>query len=204
MKKFYEVFMLGFVALVSMVWYSGVTVERVEAGNYGMSTKGDSTIVTYTHHVNADSAHCAFRYGGKDLATNAYDSIFLYPVGGGVDGIHLIADDYLDLDSIGAHTVMITVFDGGAIIDTTFGVWVHDVANQDLNDMIYDIVAYWGACDSCYQIMWPRDGSSNKDSMWVIDPSRGDDSLVGMVRWHHSNVPSVYDSSYFYFDEPWE
>ena len=172
------------------------------AGNYGSSSESDSTIVTYTHHVVADSAHCAFRFGGANLETDAYDSAFLYPVGGGVDGLHLIADALLDLDSTGMHTVMITVFDGGVVIDTSFGGWFHDASNQGISVEVGNLVGFFGACDGCYQRMFPFDGSANKDSMWVIDQSLGNDSVIGRLIWDHSNVADVYDTARFYNTGP--
>jgi len=62
---------------------------------------------------------------------------------------------------------------------------------------------YFGACDGCYQILYPRSGTVNKDSVIIIDPSLGNDSLVGKIIFYHGTTPSVYDSSYYYIDEPW-
>lgn len=60
----------------------------------------------------------------------------------------------------------------------------------------------FGACDSCYQRLYPEDGSANKDSVIVINPSLGADSLVAKVWFKHSNVAAVYDTS-FLFLAPW-
>lgn len=65
------------------------------------------------------------------------------------------------------------------------------------------LIMFFGACDGCYQILYPRSGTANKDSVIIIDPSLGNDSLVGKVVFYHGTTPSVYDSSYFYIDEPW-
>ena len=198
MKKIMTMALYITTAAFAAILLYDMNVERVTAGNYGASTEGDSTIETNTHHVVDDSAHCAFRFGGKNLETDAYDSAFLYPVGGGVDGLHLIADALLDLDSIGYHSVMITVFDGGAIIDTTYGGWCHD----ENNIMLGDLVGYFGACEGCYQRMFPFDGSPNKDSMWVIDATLGNDSVIGRLLWHHVNVADVYDTATFHNTGP--
>lgn len=61
---------------------------------------------------------------------------------------------------------------------------------------------YFGACDGCYQRLYPEGGTQNKDSVIVIDPSLGNDSLVGKIIFYHGTVPAVYDSSYFYI-APW-
>jgi len=201
MKRFFECVVYVFAAsfgCIGMLLWSGFHVDDGVAGNYGMSTEGDSTIVTYTHHVAADSAHCAFRFGGDNLEVAAYDSVFLFPVGGGVDGIHLIADGKLDLDSIGMHNVMITVFDGGDIIDTTFGGWYHDGYSATTNAYAANLVGFFGACEGCIQRMFPFDGSPNKDSMWVYDPALGADSVIGRLIWNHSNSADVYDTATFY------
>lgn len=199
MKKIIAVGMITAVLIIAII---SMRPALTHAGNYGSSTENDSTVITYTHHISADSAHCAFRFGGVNLETDAYDSVFLYPVDGGVDGIHFIADALLDLDSIGFHNVMITVFDGGAIIDTTYGGWMHDANNQNISVEVSDLVGFFGACDGCYQRMFPFDGSSNKDSMWVIDQSLGVDSVIGRLIWGHSNVPSIYDTAKFYNTGP--
>jgi len=212
--KIKELFILsgaGLMAFAIVIAFMSLKVGYVTAGNYGSSVEGDSTVVAYTHHTEADSAHCAFIYGGKDAETNAYDSSFLYPVGGGTDGLHLIADNYLDLDSAGMHVVRIITFNGGAVIDTTYGGWFHDVVSPTLLDtlrthtvILQTFEAYWGTCDGCYTILYPRDGSANKDSAIVIDPSQtGSDTLRGKTVWFHNNVPGVYDSSYYYFSWPW-
>lgn len=180
-------------------------LQDVHGSGYGSSFEGDSTVVTYVHHVEVDSAHCRFAFG----EAVPYDSAFLYPVAG-VTNKMLIADDKLDLDSAGAHVVSIIVYDDDVVIDTTYGLWLHDVVTpvlidtlRYLSDMSEALAAYFGTCDECYQILYPRDGTANKDSVIIVDPSRGADSLRGKIIWHHDNVAGVYDSSYFYFDEPW-
>lgn len=78
----------------------------------------------------------------------------------------------------------------------------HDdwVAQQSI---LSGLSKFFGACDGCYQRLYPEGGTENKDSVIIIDPSLGNDSLVGKVVFYHGTTPSVYDSSYFYIDEPW-
>ena len=66
-----------------------------------------------------------------------------------------------------------------------------------------DLVYYWGACNGCYYRLFPEGGVTNKDSVIIIDPSLGADSLVGKIIYLHGTEPTVYDSAYFYRDEPW-
>lgn len=61
---------------------------------------------------------------------------------------------------------------------------------------------YWGACDGCYQRLYPVNGTPNKDSIIVIDPSMGADSLVAKVEYRHNETQSVVDTVYFY-KRPW-
>jgi len=68
---------------------------------------------------------------------------------------------------------------------------------------VLDIAYYWGACDGCYYRLFPEGGLTNKDSAIIIDPSLGPDSLVGKIIYLHGTEPTVYDSAYFYRDEPW-
>ena len=76
-------------------------------------------------------------------------------------------------------------------------------AIADIQAELDGLVMYFGACDGCYQILYPRSGTANKDSVIIIDPSLGNDSLVGKIVFYHGTTPSVYDSSYFFKDEPW-
>ena len=174
------------------------------SANYGTSMEGDSTIVTYVHHLAADSAHARFAFG----KSNPYDSAHLYPISG-ASNVILVADDKLDLDSVGTHLVTIRVWIGGAVADTSIGVWRHvdDALLLDTlryqTDMLDAVAVFLGACDGCYMRMYPEGGTANKDSVVIIDPSMGADSLRGKVVWYHGTTPSVYDSSYYYYDEPW-
>lgn len=192
MCKIVSVFIV--LSLMSFLMY--VSFVPVSAGNYGSSTENDSTVVTYIHKTNADSAHCSFAFGQGD----PYDSVFMYPVAG-VTNTKLIADAKLDLDSIGAHHVMITVFDDDVIIDTVYGVWMH-TDDKIRTGMMNQMVAFTGACDSCYIREYPEGGNPNKDSIIVINPALGDDSLVGKVLFLHGTIPGVYDTAFFYY-APW-
>ena len=62
---------------------------------------------------------------------------------------------------------------------------------------------FWAACDLCYEIHFPADGTANKDSSYLINPGlAGSDTLVAKVEFKHSNVADVADSSYYYLN-PW-
>lgn len=63
------------------------------------------------------------------------------------------------------------------------------------------VALYTGACDSCYQILYPRSGATNKDSVVVFDK---DDTKIAKVVFMHGTVPSVYDTSYYYIAPWWE
>ena len=192
------------VSVLFLVFATLVPMKReVSAGNYGSSSERDSTIVTYVHHVAADSAHARFAFG----ETAPYDSAFLYPIAGASNKM-LLADDKLNLDSVGTHFVPILVWIGGAVADTTIGVWMHhDALLLDTlryqTDLLDAVTVFLGACDGCYMRLYPEGGTANKDSVVIIDPSKGNDSLRGKIVWYHGTSPSVYDSSYFYYDEPW-
>jgi len=64
------------------------------------------------------------------------------------------------------------------------------------------LIAFLGACDECYQRLYPEGGQANKDSVVIIDPSLGADSLIAKIVFKHGTTPTVYDSSYFYL-APW-
>ena len=191
--------LLGTLLLLAPV-FRGVSL----AGNYGSSMEGDSTVVTYVHHVAADSAHARFAFG----EAAPYDSAHLYPISGSSNAV-LVAGDKLDLDSVGTHLVTVRVWIGGAVADTSIGAWRHEDDALVLDtlryqsDMLEMLTVFFGACDGCYVRMYPEGGAANKDSAVVIDPSMGADSLRGKVVWYHGTVPSVYDTSAFYYDEPW-
>jgi hypothetical protein len=172
--------------------------------NSGMSVEGDSAFVTYVHSVAVDSAQAHFAFG----TASPYLTMSLLPIAG-ADNVMLVSDEVMDLDSIGGHYVLIEVWDAGAVVDSMVGVWYHEnyaTLRDTLTDIhgdLYVLMAYLGACDDCYMQMYPKDGSPNKDSTLVFDPSLGADSAVGKVVWMHSNTAGVYDTAYFYYD-PWD
>lgn len=116
----------------------------------------------------------------------------------------------------GSYTVEGFIFEES---DTSIGSYRVDVYPQAINDTllilqdtleaqddwiaqqaVLDLVAlYTGACDSCYQILYPRSGAANKDSVVVFDK---EDSKIAKVVFKHGTVPAVYDTSYFYI-APW-
>lgn len=100
------------------------------ANNFGQSTEGDSTIVTYTHQFALDSAWITFAFG----YSNPYDSVKASPITG--SGTHKqLKSTYLNLDSIGTHYVMVKAFIGGAIVDTVVGVWLHEDYARGLDSL---------------------------------------------------------------------
>lgn len=77
----------------------------------------------------------------------------------------------------------------------------YDNTSWTLFETLVALSKYFGACDDCYQILYPEDGSLNKDSVFIIDPSlTGADTLIGLIIFQHSEEPSVYDTSYFDVD----
>jgi hypothetical protein len=165
--------------------------EDGECSGLGQSVEGDSTLVTLTYLEAIDSAQAIFSFG----ESAGYVTMSLLPIAGTSNDV-LVSDAKMDLDSIGLHFVLIEVWNGDAIVDTVVGTWYHDA--------VYLVQAYLGAGEGMYQILYPRDGSANKDSVIVVDGRRpGDDSLVAKIRWHHINDASVYDSSYAFFLFSW-
>lgn len=85
---------------------------------------------------------------------------------------------------------------------------ISDLSATKITDSVWSLargsalISYMGACDSCYQRLYPEGGTSNKDSVVIIDPSLGADSLVAKIIFKHGTTPSVYDTSYFYI-APW-
>jgi len=57
---------------------------------------------------------------------------------------------------------------------------------------LWDLVYYWGACDSCKTIYYPEDGTSPKDSA-VVYSANG--TAKKRVVFRHSNNNAVADSS---------
>lgn len=53
------------------------------------------------------------------------------------------------------------------------------------------ITHFWGSCDGCYQVLYPNDGTSPKDSVVVFN---GSDIAELKIRYHHSNDAAVIDS----------
>ncbi len=114
---------------------------------------------------------------------------------------------------VGSYIVQGFIF---GVTDTSAGSYRLDVYPQAINDtllilqdsiesqddVLNAITAYMGACDGCYQRLYPEGGISSKDSIVIIDPSLGNDSLVAKVVFKHGTTPSVYDTSYFYV-APW-
>ena len=118
-----------------------------------------------------------------------------------LDSLADIIDSLESQDDWAAHqTTVDSVYDSLLIVLDSLEALEAWVALQAELD---GLVMYFGACDGCYQILYPRGGTQNKDSVIVIDPSLGNDSLVGKIVFYHGTTPAVYDSSYFYQDEPW-
>jgi len=67
---------------------------------------------------------------------------------------------------------------------------------------VIDFTYFWGACDECYFRAYPEGGQANKDSLIIIDPSLGADSLVAKIIYKHGTVSAVCDTAYFY-KSPW-
>ena len=103
-----------------------------------------------------------------------------------------------------AYLVTLRMWDGSDSASTWIFYWpILTTAIADIQAELDGLVMYFGACDGCYQILYPRSGTANKDSVIVIDPSLGNDSLVGKIVFYHGTTQSVYDSTYYYIDEPW-
>lgn len=168
---------------------------------------------------------------GDPDSANMYDSLKLVQCFSGT-GKELCGDG-LDLDSIGSHVVRMYCFSGDAVVGIRVGKWEQKAADWsthsasdvwaedtggvaltkyggaildhlDSNLVLSENIAhFWGACDLCYEIHFPADGTANKDSSYLIDPSlSGSDTLVAKVVFKHSNVADVADSSYYYLN-PW-
>lgn len=141
---------------------------------------------------------------------------FTYPSEDGVTGRYIVTDEASG-DSIagGALTeterATLTYWKGSATLNPgSYTVEGFIFAGSDTSIGSYRVDVYpralamfFGACDGCYQRLYPEGGTANKDSAIIIDPSLGNDSLVGKVVFYHGTTPSVYDSAYFYYDEPW-
>lgn len=113
------------------------------------------------------------------------------------DGIDISADDGrgIYLDATGGNGIELRGDTGLYVLGD-----VADIVGKipDLDALI----RYFGACDNCYQRLFPLGGVANKDSVIIIDPSLGADSLIAKIRFFHGTTPSVYDSAYFYI-APW-
>lgn len=195
--------LMGVVGLALLLLATLDMVEQANA-NSGMSVEGDSAFVTYVHNIGADSAQAHFAFG----TAAPYLTMSLLPIAG-VTNVMLISDEVMDLDSIGGHHVLIEVYDDDVIIDSMIGVWYHENyatlydTLTDIHGDLYILMAYLGACDDCYMVLYPADGTANKDSTVMFDPSLGADSAVGKVVWNHNNAADVYDTAYFYYN-PWD
>jgi hypothetical protein len=148
-------------------------------------------------------------FGGSGAAT---ENLNVRAYSGGLHVLTMTAGDVMSFEVIGGQLQIGADCNASATVTARGMMTLNDSAGVNLTyaataqyqvDLSQDINYFWGACDSCYQILFPEDGSSNKDSAYVINPKEaGADTLVGRVLYHHSNVPSVYDSAYFY-RAPW-
>ena len=173
----------------------------VQAGNYfgvfGTSTEPDdtcrlyfSTFDTLGHSAEPSSGNGDSVYVLRFVQNTLVDSTVATKFRSYLWGITAKA---YDGSSIGQYTVL--------FYWKTNGKW-YNVEGYYTVEAENAIGLYWGACDGCYQRMYPEDGSPNKDSVIMIDPSMGADSLVAKFEYRHNNTPSVVDSGYFY-KRPW-
>ena len=184
------------------------------------------TLLLLFVYINTSLATQYFYYDG-DAGDDTLEMVYyvqLTPIFSGADSNILGAEIGDNLDSIGTHVVKIVYYEPQNNGDSSFtsGIWYHGADEADFKygggddsvqaylapgdstrlHEIYNIVYFWGACDSCYQRMYPEGGTANKDSVIIIDPSQGADSLVAKIEYIHGVTASVVDTAYFFL-APW-
>lgn len=164
------------------------------ANSYGMYIRGrvyDALQITAGEYTNAHGIEVR---GGTD---EFGDAVRIVASATNADGIDISAADGrgVYIDATGGNAVELRGDTGIFVLGDD-----NDIVGNFVDlDMI---AAYMGACDSCYQRLYPEGGTANKDSVIIIDPSLGADSLVAKIVFIHGVTPSVYDTSYFYI-APW-
>lgn len=114
----------------------------VQAGNYGMSLEGESVRPSFNHTIKCDSAVAYFGYPDT---TNFYDTLKLLPVFN-TDSTALMANQNLDLDSIGSHVVKLNYYEheAASISGTVIGQWIHDYSSYRIDLKIDTSMAWQG------------------------------------------------------------
>lgn len=131
------------------------------AGNFGKSTEGTFSTVTFTHRTDCDSARVYFGYPSSNL----YLSIKLFPLP--ADSAQLKRDS-LDLDSIGGHYGEVRYYERGAgsVSGYVIGEWPHedptpgDTIRRDASTHgASDVATLWG--DTLTLLIAFRDSINN-------------------------------------------
>lgn len=113
MKKIiFAIILIG--AIIALILFAS---PDVESGNYGSSIQGDSTAVNVTFNAARDSAWIVF----ASPDDNPYDSVKAVPLYGASS--RYLEAPYLDLDSLGGHSVVVRGFSGDAWVDTIHAEW---------------------------------------------------------------------------------
>lgn len=74
----------------------------------------------------------------------------------------------------------------------------YDGDSLKAGEFLLNLAYYWGACNNCYYRMFPDDGSTNKDSIYFINPNlSGTDTVTSRITYKHKENPAVYDTAYF-------
>ena len=183
--------------------------------NEPLDTAGVPLIPDSAHVLTyADDASAA-TYSARST-TYPFSDISIDTIKTYTDTTYVFADVIGDIDGAGGHfelAIEVKLFCDGLPTSTRMTVQIVSDSLENFLDASMDsssnaailssgLVMYFGACDGCYQILFPTGGTANKDSIYIIDPSLGNDSLVGKIEFLHGTVPTVYDSSYYDINPP--
>lgn len=163
-------------------------------GDFGKSTEGTFSTVTFTHTTNCDSAWVYFGYPSSNL----YYSLKLFPLP--ADNRKLLRDS-LDLDSVGGHYGEVRYYEQGAgsVSGYVIGEWVHE--NPTPGDTIQrnasthgasDVAALWG--DTLNQLL------ITVDSVITAMGYDADSTLLTFLRYVRNNQVDYKATGFSTFD----
>ena len=188
MKKQILVLLLIFIGIVS-VFAVDVPVN-ISYYQSGVLTQPDSAIINMTFYPSLeDSTYIVFP------TTAIWDTLFT---------IADLTDQYVIIkymvtasnDSAWANERLRLRRDTSSFLNNYYSQVSQSVTDsiERVDGMLDLFAAFWGACDSCFSVYYPEDGTSPKDSVVIFD-SLG--VARGKITYFHSNVGAVLDSILF-------
>lgn len=147
-------------------------------------------VLKYTIFSGTDTAYgrdgIRLEYDSSSFQSSFWREIADAADSGGIANVGLYVWTYGTRELTSISDVTLTAAERQAVADSA------RAEIERSSGFLWNLLYFWGACDQCYTVYFPDDGTSPKDSA-VVYNSAGVAQMT--IKYSHSNVNTVADTS---------